>query len=247
MEEETPRTNKLCMKLVVPHTGDLPAADARLIRLAQFLGIRCESVRLDKPVRQYAEFIANAVPDRNSCLVVNPQVMREWVGGDVFPADLAACFGSRFPHLLVHGLTLGPFVDGMISSLSKGRLRSVKPIADAGRLYEISPNSQDICGHFSGLSFGPINPANDHALTVSTDDSILAGLVEEDPYLHIVGPNMATQPYGIGINLDNTGLVRFVNGTLERIRRDGTWNTLYRKWLTVLGPAPMPPTPRYLD
>jgi polar amino acid transport system substrate-binding protein len=82
---------------------------------------------------------------------------------------------------------------------------------------------------------------------ISTDDSILAGLVEEDPYLHIVGPNMATQPYGVGINLNNTGLVRFVNGTLERIRRDGTWNTLYRKWLTVLGPAPAPPTPRYLD
>jgi polar amino acid transport system substrate-binding protein len=82
---------------------------------------------------------------------------------------------------------------------------------------------------------------------VSTDDSILAGLVEEDPYLHIVGPNMATQPYGVGVNLNNPGLVRFVNGTLERIRRDGTWNTLYRKWLTVLGPAPAPPTPRYLD
>jgi len=82
---------------------------------------------------------------------------------------------------------------------------------------------------------------------VSTDDSILAGLVEEDPYLHIVGPNMANQPYGIGISLNNTGLVRFVNGTLERIRRDGTWNTLYRKWLTVLGPAPAPPAPRYVD
>lgn len=82
---------------------------------------------------------------------------------------------------------------------------------------------------------------------VSTDDSILAGLVEEDPYLHIVGPNMATQPYGVGVNLNNTGLVRFVNGTLERIRRDGTWNTLYRKWLTVLGPAPAPPAPRYVD
>ncbi len=82
---------------------------------------------------------------------------------------------------------------------------------------------------------------------VSTDDSILAGLVEEDPYLHIVGPNMASQPYGVGINLNNTALVRFVNGTLERIRRDGTWNTLYRKWLAVLGPAPAPPTPRYVD
>lgn len=82
---------------------------------------------------------------------------------------------------------------------------------------------------------------------VSTDDAILAGLVAQDPYLHIVGPNMAEQHYGIGINLTNTPLVRFVNGTLERIRTDGTWDTLYRRWLTVLGPAPAPPTPRYSD
>jgi polar amino acid transport system substrate-binding protein len=82
---------------------------------------------------------------------------------------------------------------------------------------------------------------------VSTDDSILAGLVSQDPYLRIVGPNMGQEPYGIGINVDNTGMVRFVNATLDRIREDGTWNTLYRKWLTVLGPAPAPPAPRYSD
>ncbi len=82
---------------------------------------------------------------------------------------------------------------------------------------------------------------------VSTDDSILAGLVAQDPYLHIIGPSMNEEPYGIGVNLDNTGLVRFVNGTLDRIRRDGTWSTLYRKWLTVLGPPPAPPVPRYSD
>src|SRR6478735_9427461 len=41
---------------------------------------------------------------------------------------------------------------------------------------------------------------------VSTDDSILAGLVSQDPYLHIVGPSMNEEPYGIGINLQNTGL-----------------------------------------
>ncbi len=82
---------------------------------------------------------------------------------------------------------------------------------------------------------------------VSTDDSILAGLVSQDPYLHIVGPSLNEEPYGIGINLENTGLVRFVNGTLDRVRRDGTWNTLYRKWLSVLGPAPAPPVARYVD
>jgi polar amino acid transport system substrate-binding protein len=82
---------------------------------------------------------------------------------------------------------------------------------------------------------------------VSTDDSILAGLVSQDPYLQIVGSSLNAEPYGIGVNLKNTGLVRFVNGTLERLRRDGTWNTLYRKWLTVLGPAPSPPVARYSD
>ncbi len=82
---------------------------------------------------------------------------------------------------------------------------------------------------------------------ISTDDTLLAGLVSQDPYLHIVGPNMDTQPYGIGTNLENTGLVRFVNGTLLRIERDGTWNALYRKWLSGLGPAPAPPIQRYVD
>ena len=82
---------------------------------------------------------------------------------------------------------------------------------------------------------------------VSTDDAILAGLVTQDPYLHIVGENMAEEPYGIGINLTNTALVRFVNGTLQRIRNDGTWDNLYRRWLSVLGPAPAPPSPRYLN
>jgi polar amino acid transport system substrate-binding protein len=82
---------------------------------------------------------------------------------------------------------------------------------------------------------------------VSTDDAILAGLVGQDPYLHITGPDLEQEPYAIGINQQNTGLVRFVNGTLERIRRDGTWYALYRKWLTVLGPTPAPPTPRYSD
>ncbi len=42
-------------------------------------------------------------------------------------------------------------------------------------------------------------------------------------------------------------LVRAVNASLERIRADGTWSSLYRKWLAVLGPSPNPPRPKYRD
>jgi polar amino acid transport system substrate-binding protein len=81
----------------------------------------------------------------------------------------------------------------------------------------------------------------------STDNSILAGLAVQDPNLHIVGPSLEPEPYGIGINKAQDDLVRAVNAGLERIRGDGTWRSLYQKWLTVLGPAPSPPEPKYRD
>ena len=64
------------MKLVVPHTGEVQAADARLIRLAEFLGVRCEPLRLAKQVQQRAEHIERAVPDENCCLVINRKSCR---------------------------------------------------------------------------------------------------------------------------------------------------------------------------
>ncbi|RZL76453.1 MAG: glutamate ABC transporter substrate-binding protein, partial [Rhodococcus sp. (in: high G+C Gram-positive bacteria)] len=65
----------------------------------------------------------------------------------------------------------------------------------------------------------------------SSDDTILAGLAAQDPTFEIVGPALEFEPYGIGINKTNTDLVRRVNGTLERMRTDGTWTTLHDRWL----------------
>ena len=79
----------------------------------------------------------------------------------------------------------------------------------------------------------------------STDDSLLAGLQVQDPNLEIVGPNLSTEPYGIGVNKDSDDLVRFVNGTLERIRADGTWMNMYNRWFQTLGPVTGPPAPTY--
>lgn len=82
---------------------------------------------------------------------------------------------------------------------------------------------------------------------VTTDDSILAGLAAQDPYTQVVGDKISVEPYGIGIPKGDDDLVRFVNGTLERIRNDGTWDRFYRQWLSVLGPSPGPPAPNYMD
>jgi hypothetical protein len=165
------------MKLIVPHTGEVQAADAHLIRLAEFLGVRCESLLLAKEVQQCAEYIDRAIPDQNSCLVINPKVMREWVGGDVLPAELVSSLVRRFPYVLVHAITLDPFVAGMVATLSGGKLESVQPIADTGQSYEISSSSKNVCGPFSGLSFGPVNAANDRVVTIGTDDPTVRELI----------------------------------------------------------------------
>ncbi|MCU1697094.1 MAG: transporter substrate-binding protein [Mycobacterium sp.] len=83
---------------------------------------------------------------------------------------------------------------------------------------------------------------------ISTDDVVLAGLEAQDHLnVEVVGENMSVEPYGVGVNKDNSDLVRFVNGVLEQMRDDGTWERLYDAHLRSFGPSPGPPTAKYRD
>ncbi|QNE90203.1 glutamate ABC transporter substrate-binding protein [Corynebacterium incognita] len=87
---------------------------------------------------------------------------------------------------------------------------------------------------------------------VLSDDTILSGMAQQDPYARIVGQSLATDDYGVGVAKPNganhaRGTVRQVNSTLERLRRDGTWNELYTKWFGEFLPAEAMPAAHYKD
>jgi polar amino acid transport system substrate-binding protein len=82
---------------------------------------------------------------------------------------------------------------------------------------------------------------------ISTDAPILLGLAAQDPNLAVVGESLGIDNFAIGVPKDRTDLVRFVNGVLERLRSDGTWDRIYGARLGSLGPSPGPPIPRYQD
>ncbi|MFC9995198.1 glutamate ABC transporter substrate-binding protein [Nocardia sp. NPDC127526] len=82
---------------------------------------------------------------------------------------------------------------------------------------------------------------------VSTDLPILYGLAAQDPNLEVVGTALAKDHYAVGVQQQAKDMVRFVNGVLDRIRTDGTWQRIYNERLSVLGPAPSPPAPRYFE
>ncbi len=80
---------------------------------------------------------------------------------------------------------------------------------------------------------------------ITGDDTILAGFAAQDPYAKVVGDAISDEPYGIGVNAQQVDLVRYVNAVLDQAKDDGTWATLYAKWLGALGPAPTPPVSVY--
>ncbi|MFF0378030.1 glutamate ABC transporter substrate-binding protein [Actinoplanes missouriensis] len=80
---------------------------------------------------------------------------------------------------------------------------------------------------------------------ISTDDTILAGLAAQDPFAKVVGERFTEEPYAVAVSKRHPDLTRFVNAVLEQSRRDGTWKTIYDRWLGALGPAPQPPAARY--
>ncbi len=175
------------MKLLIPYLGELRPIDARMLRLAEFLGIDCETLALAS-VAEYAEFLERAVSDRRSCLVLNPQVIEEWVGSKI-PAGLVTFLLSRFPYLLVHGLRVGAFDTELVAALSRGRLTSVEAIQGDHLAYVIAKDSKHPCEAFSGLSFGPANPLNDHVFCASESDPAVRQLISigGQPFMAVVG------------------------------------------------------------
>ncbi|WP_442972711.1 transporter substrate-binding domain-containing protein [Rhodococcus sp. G-MC3] len=132
-----------------------------------------------------------------------------------------------------------------VADLANRRVCAVEGTTSLRRLQRIVPTAQIVSAAVWADCLVVLQQRQVDA--VSTDDSILAGLVAQDPYLVIVGDSLSPEPYGIGMKKESDDLVRFVNGTLERIRGDGTWNRLYSRWLSVMGSSPGAPYPQYVD
>ena len=64
-----------------------------------------------------------------------------------------------------------------------------------------------------------------------TDNVILAGFLQQDDSLAIVGPDLTTDPYGAGVKDKDTDFADFVSGVIEDSFADGTWQAEYDKWI----------------
>jgi glutamate transport system substrate-binding protein len=82
---------------------------------------------------------------------------------------------------------------------------------------------------------------------VTTDDAILAGYAAQQPdEMKLVGEPFSEEPYGIGLNKDDTALRNKINDLLQAAEEDGTWQKIYDGTLGLSGsPASAPEVQRY--
>jgi hypothetical protein len=138
------------VKLLVPYFGELRPADARLIRLAEFLGISCTSVSVEHHVGSDFSVPNTEGPD-DYCLVVNPEVIRQSLAGADPSPDFVSMLSSRFRRILIHSVRPDAFHAALVAALTGNCFRDVRQ-AQAPGAFEMPPESRDVCGAFTGLS-----------------------------------------------------------------------------------------------
>ena len=76
---------------------------------------------------------------------------------------------------------------------------------------------------------------------IRSDDTVLAGFRDQDPFSEIVGLFLTQEPYGMAMSLEHPEFTAFVNAVLDRAKADTSpagWTGRYDEWLRVsLGPS----------
>jgi glutamate transport system substrate-binding protein len=83
---------------------------------------------------------------------------------------------------------------------------------------------------------------NSQVDVVTTDDAILKGYAAQNPdKLKVVGDTFSTEPYGIGLNKDDSALRGKINDVLQASFDNGTWQKIYDATLGKSGSASSEP------
>nr|WP_146550672.1 MULTISPECIES: transporter substrate-binding domain-containing protein [Rummeliibacillus] len=117
-----------------------------------------------------------------------------------------------------------------IDDIKKGtKVLAVKGSTSAVNIREKAPDAtvlefENYAEAFTALKAGQGD-------TLTTDNAILYGMVDEDPNYQVVGDIFTDEPYGIAVKKDSPELVQAINDALKELKDNGKYDELYKKWI----------------
>ena len=116
-----------------------------------------------------------------------------------------------------------------IDDLKGKTVIAVKGSTSAVNIREKAPDAKVLEFENYAEAFNALKAGQGDALT--TDDSILYGMADEDPSYELVGGTFTEEPYGIAVKKGNTALVEELNKALKAIKDSGKYDEIYKKWI----------------
>ena len=117
-----------------------------------------------------------------------------------------------------------------IEDLKKGTtVLAVKGSTSAINIREKSPETTVLEFENYAEAFTALKSGKGDALT--TDDSILYGMAQEDPSFELVGGTFTEEPYGIAVKKGNQELVDELNKALKSLKDSGKYDEIKDKWI----------------
>ncbi|MGE7603618.1 transporter substrate-binding domain-containing protein [Peribacillus sp. NPDC097675] len=116
-----------------------------------------------------------------------------------------------------------------IDDLKGKKVLAVKGSTSAINIREKAPEAQVLEFENYSEAFAALKSGQGDTLT--TDDSILYGMVDEDPTYELVGGTFTDEPYGIAVKKGNEKFVDELNKALKAIKDSGKYDEIHDKWI----------------
>ena len=116
-----------------------------------------------------------------------------------------------------------------IDSLKGKKVLAVKGSTSSINIREKAPEAQVLEFENYSEAFAALKSGQGDALT--TDDSILYGMADEDPSYELVGGTFTEEPYGIALKKGNSEFLEQLNKALKSLKDSGKYDEIHDKWI----------------
>ncbi|MCD7911816.1 MULTISPECIES: transporter substrate-binding domain-containing protein [Bacillus amyloliquefaciens group] len=114
--------------------------------------------------------------------------------------------------------------------LGKGsKVLAVKGSTSSQNIREKAPDASVLEFENYAEAFTALKAGQGDALT--TDNAILYGMADENKQYQLTGETFTDEPYGIAVKKGQSGLVKKINASLKKMKADGRYEKIYKKWI----------------
>ncbi|WP_259424314.1 transporter substrate-binding domain-containing protein [Bacillus velezensis] len=114
--------------------------------------------------------------------------------------------------------------------LGKGsKVLAVKGSTSSQNIRKKAPDASVLEFENYAEAFTALKAGQGDALT--TDNAILYGMADENKQYQLTGETFTDEPYGIAVKKGQSGLIKEINASLKKMKADGRYEKIYKKWI----------------